>query len=98
MTTFFATLEVAAGKEAEFEQLQSELSTLTHEQEPGCFVYDVIRHREKPNTYAVYARFKDEAAFDEHMAIDFHERLVPPILACLADGVEMDLQFFDHVA
>lgn len=63
MTVFFATLKVKSGKEAEFEKLQQELSKLTHEQEPDTIVYDVIRHREKPGIYAVYARFKDEAAF-----------------------------------
>jgi hypothetical protein len=43
----------------------------------------------------VYARFKDQAAFDFHQKADFHERLVPPILDCV-EG-EMDLQFFEWV-
>jgi quinol monooxygenase YgiN len=44
----------------------------------------------------VYGRFKSEQAFATHQASPFHERLVPPILACLAQ--EMDLQLFDWVA
>ena len=96
MTTFIATLQVNADKQQEFEQLQTELSELAHAQEPDMFVYDVIKHRDKPGTYVVYARFKDQAAFDHHMSIDFHDRLVPPILDCL-DG-EMQLEFFDHIA
>ena len=96
MTTFIATLQVNADKQQEFEQLQTELSELAHAQEPDMFVYDVIKHRDKPGTYVVYARFKDQAAFDPHMSIDFHDRLVPPILDCL-DG-EMQLEFFDHIA
>lgn len=96
MTAFYATLVVKQGKEQEFERLQTELSELTHEHEPDTLVYDVIKHREKPRTYAVYARFKDEAAFEHHMGIEFHDRLVPPILDTLAE--EMDLQFFDFVA
>ncbi len=92
-TTFIATLKVKAGKEAEFEQLQDELSRLTHEQEPATLVYDVIKHRELPRTYVVYGRFKDEQAFQAHQTTPFHDRLVPPILACV-DG-EMDLQFYD---
>jgi quinol monooxygenase YgiN len=95
MVTFIATLHVAAGREAEFEKLQGELSEISHREEEGLLVYDVIRHQEKPNTYVVYARFKDQAAFDFHQQADFHERLVPPILACV-DG-EMDLQFFEWV-
>jgi quinol monooxygenase YgiN len=44
----------------------------------------------------VYARFKDQAAFDFHQEADFHQRLVPLIL----DRVEgeMDLQFFEWVS
>jgi quinol monooxygenase YgiN len=96
MTTFIATLQVKPEKQDEFEKLQAELSELSHAQEPDMFVYDVIKHREKPGTYVVYARFKDEAAFEHHMGIDFHDRLVPPILECL--DAEMQLEFFDHVA
>jgi quinol monooxygenase YgiN len=92
-TTFIATITVKAGKEAEFERLQKELSELTHAHEPGTTVYDVIKSRSKPRTYVVYGRFKDEAAFDLHMHSPFHDRLVPPILAC-AEG-EMDLQMYD---
>jgi quinol monooxygenase YgiN len=92
-TTFIATIVVKAGKEAEFERLQKELSQLTHAHEPETLVYDVIKHRARPRTYVVYGRFKDEAAFELHMHSPFHERLVPPILAC-ADG-EMDLQMYD---
>ena len=95
-TTFIATLVVKSGEEARFERLQAELSRLTHEAESDVLVYDVIKQRAAPSTYVVYARFKSEAAFQAHMQIDFHHRLVPGILACLAQ--EMDLQFFDWVA
>ena len=96
MLVFIAKLIVKEGREAEFEQLQTELSELTHANEPGVLVYDVIRLQEMSGRYMVYARFKDQAAFDAHQSVDFHDRLVPPILDCLAE--EMDLQFFDHVA
>ena len=96
MIVFIATLNVAEGKEADFERLQTELSEISHAEEPGLVVYDVIRHAEKPRTYAVYARFTDQAAFEWHQGADFHQRLVPPILDCV-EG-EMDLQFFDWVA
>ncbi len=96
MTVFIATLQVNEDKQADFEKLQTELSELAHAQEPDMFVYDVIKHREKAGVYVVYARFKDEAAFEHHMNIDFHDRLVPPILECL--DAEMQLEFFDHVA
>ena len=95
-TTFIATIVVKPGLERQFENLQRELSQLTHRDEPDTIVYDVIRHRTKPSTYVVYGRFNDEKAFEAHQRSPFHDRLVPPILACLAQ--EMDLQFFDWIA
>jgi quinol monooxygenase YgiN len=95
MTCFIATLRIKKGWEAEFERLQQELSALTHEQEPDTRVYDVVRDRTDRSVYIVYARFKDEAAFQLHQATPFHARLVPPILDCV-DG-EMDLKFYDWV-
>jgi quinol monooxygenase YgiN len=92
-TTFIATLVIKKGSEAEFERLQKELSELTHANEPGTLVYDVIKDRGKPRTYVVYGRFKDEAAFLAHQASPFHDRLVPPIMACV-EG-DMDLQMLD---
>ena len=96
MIIFIATLVVKQGQGSEFERLQTELSGLTHEHEPDTVVYDVIRHQEKANTYVVYARFKDQAAFELHQGADFHDRLVPPILETLAE--EMQLAFYEFVA
>ncbi len=95
MVVFIATLNVASGKEADFERLQTELSEIAHSREPDLLAYDVIRHAGKPRTYVVYARFRDQAAFEFHQEADFHQRLVPPILDCV-EG-EMDLQFFEWV-
>jgi quinol monooxygenase YgiN len=95
MVAFIATLRIKAGREAEFERLQTELSNIAHAREPGLIVYDVIRHATDLQTYVVYARFKDQVAFEYHQGADFHERLVPPILDCV-EG-EMDLQFYDWV-
>ena len=95
MMAFIARLVVREGREQEFEELQKKLSDLTHEHEPDTLTYDFIRHREEPRTYVVYSSFKDEAAFQTHQESSFHDDLVPPILDCLAE--EMDLQFFDGV-
>jgi|SRR5688572_7019880 quinol monooxygenase YgiN len=98
MTVFFAMLRVKPERSAEFERLQKELSSLTHGSEPGTLVYDVIRLRDQPGRYAVYARFEDEAAFQFHQKTPFHDRLVPPILECLEGGAAgMDLAFYDWV-
>ncbi len=92
-TTFIATLAIKEGRETEFEALQKELSVLTHAGEPGTLVYDVIKSRDQPRTYVVYARFADEAAFEEHQVSGFHARLVPPIMECVEGG--MDFRLFD---
>jgi len=96
MISFIATLRIKPGHEAEFERLQRELSELTHAQEPDTIVYDILRSRDAPDTYVVYGRFRDEAAFQLHQTTPFHDRLVPPIMATL--GGDMDLQFYDWVA
>lgn len=90
-TTFIATLVIKAGKEVEFERLQKELSELTHASEPNTVVYDVLKSRTKPRTYVVYGRFKDEAAFQVHQASGFHDRLVPPIMACVEGDMDLHL-------
>lgn len=92
---FVARLVVKAGCEAEFEKAQGELTQISRSDEPGTITYDFLKHREAPRTYVVYSTFRDEAAFQEHMEAPSHDRLVPPILECLAE--EMDLQFFDAV-
>jgi quinol monooxygenase YgiN len=92
---FIARLVVKPEKAPEFESLQQELSDITHRTEPGTLVYDFLRHRDDPHVYVVYARFRDEEAFRLHMEAPDHHRLVPPILAALAQS--MDLQFFGLV-
>jgi quinol monooxygenase YgiN len=55
----------------------------------------LFKSDDEANTYFCFATFKSEAAFDHHMGIDFHDRLVPPILDCLAQ--EMELSFHEAV-
>lgn len=94
-TAFIATLIVHQDQLAEFEELQKKLSVITHDDEPGTLVYDFLRHAEQPNTYVVYARFRDDAAFQAHQDSPSHDELVPPILEALAE--DMDLEFYELV-
>ncbi|MFN3287810.1 MAG: putative quinol monooxygenase [Sphingomonadaceae bacterium] len=87
--SFIARLRVRPEAAAEFERLQAELKALVHAHEPDALVYEVLRSADDPTLYHVVATFRDEAAFDHHMSIDFHDRLVPPILACLAQDMEL---------
>ena len=95
MTAFVARLVVKPERRADFERLQTELRMLVHRHEPEAPVYELIRSRENENTYFCIATFTSEDAFNHHMSIDFHDRLVPPIIDCLAE--EMDLKFFDVI-
>lgn len=95
MTAFVAKLVVKPDMAQQFERLQTELRELTHAKEPDTPVYELIRSRDEPNVYLCVATFTDEAAFDYHMQTDFHDRLVPGILECLAE--EMDLGFYDII-
>ena len=98
MMSFFAELRVKSGKEAEFERLQQELSRQTHASEPDAIVYDVVRHRDRPGIYGVYARFTSDEAFAAHLEMPFHHELVPAIMDCL-EGAEqgMKLDMYDWV-
>ena len=96
MIAFIAVLKVNPDMVDQFESAQVELAKFADEQEPGVLVYDVIKQRDDPLNYICYARFKDQAAFDEHMEAEPHNRLVPPILESLSE--EMHLTFYDHIA
>lgn len=90
--SFIAELRTKPEKRDELIRLQVELKQLTFAQEPDVVTYELFQSDEDPDLFQVVATFKDDAAFDHHMQIDFHDRLVPPILECLA--TEMKLDFY----
>ena len=87
--SFLAKLVVKPEKAADLEALQLELRAMVHAHEPDCEIYELFKSTDTPHTYYCVATFKSEAAFDHHMQIDFHERLVPPILDCVAEDMEL---------
>jgi quinol monooxygenase YgiN len=87
--SFIAKLVVKPERREEFVNLQTELKGLVHEQEPDALVYELLQSDDDPNIFYCVATFKDQGAFDHHMGIDFHDRLVPPILDCLAQDMEL---------
>lgn len=90
--SFVAELRVRPERRDELIALQSELKGLVFAQEADALVYELLQSDTDPDRFLVVATFRDDAAFDVHMAVDFHDRLVPPILDCLAE--EMKLDFF----
>lgn len=90
--SFIATLRTRPEKRADLIALQTELKALVHQHEPDVWVYELYQSEDDPDLFHCIATFKDEDAFERHMHIDFHDRLVPPIIECLAE--DMDLKFF----
>lgn len=90
--SFIATLRVKPEKRDDFIALQTELKSLVKAQEPDVWVYELLQSDDDADLFYCVATFRDEAAFDHHMHIDFHDRLVPPIIDCLAE--DMQLAFF----
>lgn len=87
--SFIAKLAVKPERRDEFIALQTELKSLVHQREPDVWVYELLQSDDDANLFYCVATFKDEAAFEQHMSIDFHDRLVPPILDCLASDMEL---------
>ena len=85
--SFIAKLVVKPERRDEFVRLQTELKGLVFEHEPDARVYELLQSEDDPDIFYCVATFKDEAAFDHHMGIDFHDRLVPPILDCLSEDM-----------
>lgn len=90
--SFIAQLRTRPDKREELIALQTELKRLVFANEPGAVVYELFQSEEDPDLFQCVATFKDDAAFETHMHIDFHDRLVPPVLACLAE--DMQISFY----
>ncbi|MDE2618871.1 MAG: antibiotic biosynthesis monooxygenase [Sphingomonadales bacterium] len=90
--SFIARLRTRPDSRERLIALQTELKALVFEHEPDALVYELFQSETDPDLFECVATFRDEAAFDKHMAIDFHDRLVPPIIECLAE--EMSIAFY----
>ena len=90
--SFIAQLRTKPEKREALIVLQTELKGLVFENEPDALVYELFQSDEDPDLFQCVATFRDDAAFEKHMHIDFHDRLVPPILDCLAE--DMSIAFY----
>lgn len=90
--SFVAELRAKPEKRADLIRLQIEMKMLVHQLEPDAIVYELFQSEEDPDLFICVATFRDDAAFEHHMEIDFHERLVPQIFECLAE--DMKIQFY----
>jgi hypothetical protein len=98
MTCFIATLKIKPGHEGRFRTPADGTLATDARDRAG---HGRLRHhplaRLNPNTYIVYARFKDAGCVRPAPGTPISTiRLVPPIMETL-DG-EMDLKFYDFIA
>lgn len=90
--SFIAQLRTTPEKRGDMIALQSQLKQLVFEHEPDALVYELLQSESDLDLFQVVATFRNEAAYEKHMHIDFHDRLVPGILACVAE--DMKLEFY----
>ncbi len=83
-TTMLWRLDVAKGREAEFEALVSGLVRDVHANEPGQ-IFEYRKTRGERPQYILFLSFFDEEAFARYSAAPYHTGVSPAIIACL-DG------------
>ncbi len=88
--SFIAQLRCKPDRRDDLIALQIEMKSLVHAREPNTLNYELLQLDVDENLFMCVATFRDDAAFEKHMAIDFHERLVPLIFECLADGMKIE--------
>ncbi len=94
--SFIAKLTVKPERRGDLIALQTELKRLVAEQEPDALVYEFMQSADDPDVFMCVATFRDADAFEHHMHIDFHDRLVPPIFETLAK--DMEIGFYESLA
>ncbi|WP_211294926.1 hypothetical protein [Novosphingobium guangzhouense] len=70
------------------EDARSPISLAGIRDKPGIVECDSLGGRSR--SLQVVATFRNEAAYERHMHIDFHDRLVPPILGCVSEDIKLE--------
>ncbi len=86
-----ATLKVAEGKNAEFEEIFTGLAKQVRANEPGNLAYQLTRSRTDPQTYKVLELYTDQAAIDLHGGTEYFKAAGPKMGPCLAGRPEIEL-------
>jgi quinol monooxygenase YgiN len=93
---FVLKATVKAGKESDFERLQTELNEGSRRIEPGLRIYELSRHRTQERSYMVYGRWVDEAAQKAHNVTPIHMELAPKIMEFFEGP--LDVQFYELIS
>jgi quinol monooxygenase YgiN len=67
-------MKAQEGNEDEAAQLMAELAQASRE-ERGCEAYVPCRETEDPRSFAIFERYRDQAAFEEHGQTEHFQRI-----------------------
>jgi len=90
MIAVVARLGVQAGKEAEFEQVMSDLAAQVRENEPGCALYALCKGQEA-GAYVVLERYADQAALTAHSKSAYFREAFGKLGAYLAGAPQIEI-------
>lgn len=90
-----ATLKIAEGKEAEFEQVAKDLMAKVKANEPGTLTYQLYKSKKDANTYIFMEQYANEEALKAHGQTEYFKAAGPKLGPCLAGAPEV--QYFDIV-
>jgi quinol monooxygenase YgiN len=95
MIVMIVTLRVKPGSEAEFESIFADLSKAVRANEPGNLAYQLARTKGEIGTYKVVEIYRDQGAFDAHVAAD-HSKAASPKLSGVLAG-RPDVEFLEGI-
>lgn len=94
--SLYAEFTARPGCEAALAALVRDLTDAVRA-EPGCLRFEPFTRAENPRAYVVFERYRDEAAFQEHLASE-HSRAFNAALPELIDGPGSTLAWLTGVA
>jgi quinol monooxygenase YgiN len=90
-----ATIKVAEGKNAEFEEIFTGLAKQVRANEPGCLMYQLTKSRTDPQTYKVLELYKDQDAVTHHSGTEYFKAAGPKMGPCM--GGRPDVELLDGI-
>lgn len=90
-----AKLTIAEGKEAEFEQVATDLMAKVKANEPGTLTYQLYKSKKDPNVYIFMEQYASQDALEAHGKTAYFKEAGPKLGPCLAGAP--DIQYYDIV-
>ena len=80
-------MKAQEGNEERAAEIMAELAEASRT-EPGCEAYEPCRGTQDPRSFAIYERYRDKAAFEEHGQTEHFQRLAAGELFPLMESRE----------